>query len=711
MMRKTTVIIFFMVVFGLLAGLAAAGQETAAPDEQDTIGRTPPRLSLMEGQVSFWRPGAEDWSQAQVNTALAPGDQLYAGPESRLEIQIGAQAFVRTGADTQVGLENQEPDFIQFKVTSGRAALDVRSIAPGRMVEVDTPNAAFTIETEGYYRLDVGDTQTVFIARRAGRATAICANGDKVTIGANSALTVEGSDNPSISSWTAPALDALDRWNYARTDLVLENQASARYVSAGTYGIDDLDRYGTWRIVPTYGAVWVPDDVAADWVPYSTGTWMYDSYYGWTWVDNAPWGWAPFHYGRWVRFEGHWCWAPGPRIIRPIYAPALVAFFGEPGVQVSIGIGGPVVGWVALGWGEPLIPWWGRPGFIHRPWWGGWRGPCIVNGRTIHHGSVIHVTEIHTYYNTRFHHAVVAVDRNHFGHGPVTHARLSHLDNRHLRPVHKAPAVRATSVGLLPNDHRGLRPPEAHLKRNVVNAGRIHTRTSDAGHAGSAFQGNSAHRPASGNHAPRVGHTADPRNGSHGSGPFPPTRNQDRYRPERRNEALPSMHRPSVQPPRPPAHVTRPAPPRVPAPTTAAKQHRFYPPEQTAAPRPPRVVNRSAGTRPAPPSPPMAQRNKSAGRIERGHDRGTSPSATHSSPQRPKPGSRPSHDRRSPQGNESDRSYGSAPNVSPPQNHHARSFDRGGDSSGPSQRFERGTSAHDGQGGRNSRGGRHGRGF
>jgi hypothetical protein len=22
--------------------------------------------------------------------------------------------------------------------------------------------------------------------------------------------------------------------------------------------------------------------------------------WGWTWVDNAPWGFAPFHYGRWV---------------------------------------------------------------------------------------------------------------------------------------------------------------------------------------------------------------------------------------------------------------------------------------------------------------------------------------------------------------------------------------------------------------------------
>ena len=27
--------------------------------------------------VSFWRPGGDDWAPAQVNTPLAPGDQLH----------------------------------------------------------------------------------------------------------------------------------------------------------------------------------------------------------------------------------------------------------------------------------------------------------------------------------------------------------------------------------------------------------------------------------------------------------------------------------------------------------------------------------------------------------------------------------------------------------------------------------------------------------
>jgi hypothetical protein len=476
-MRKSGIILLLIIAFGLLARVAPA----AAPDPSDgTIGRTPPRLSYVEGQVSFWRPGTEDWTQAQLNTALAPGDQLFAGPGSRMEIQIGAQAFMRGGADTQIGLESHEPDFLQLKVTTGQASLDVRAITAGRMIEVSTPNAAFLIRTEGYYRLDVGDDHTEFITRRAGRATAISAGGDKIIIGPNEATRVDGPyENPSFANRTAPPLDDLDQWNYARSD-GLKPQQSARYVSPEVYGVSELDRHGTWRVVPTYGAVWIPTAVPVNWAPYSTGVWMHDPFYGWTWVDTMPWGWAPFHYGRWVRYSGSWCWAPGPRVIRPVYAPALVAFYGQPGVQVSIGFSSPVVGWVSLGWGEPLIPWWGRPGFIHRPWWGGWAGPRIVNNRVVHHTTVVRTTEIHVYRNMRERNALVVIDKDRFGRGPVTHADR-HRESHNLRPTHAAPRLgSAHHAGLVPSQHRGIRPPESHLRRPVVttsrNLGAMHPR-------------------------------------------------------------------------------------------------------------------------------------------------------------------------------------------------------------------------------------------
>ena len=105
---------------------------------------------------------------------------------------------------------------------------------------------------------------------------------------------------------------------------------SARYVSPGTYGVSDLDRNGTWRSCPTTAPSGCRPRCRAGWAPYTTGSWTLDPYYGWTWVDTAPWGWAPYHYGRWVSVNGFGAGRRGRWWRRPVYAPALVAFFGGP---------------------------------------------------------------------------------------------------------------------------------------------------------------------------------------------------------------------------------------------------------------------------------------------------------------------------------------------------------------------------------------------
>src|SRR5438552_14368356 len=137
----------------------------AAESEEGAIEAIPPRLSYADGEVSYYRPGAQDWAPAQVNTALAPGDELYTGNRGNLELQVGARAFVRAWGDSQLGLVNHEPNFLQIKVTGGHVALDLRSVESGRAVEIDTPHAAFTIERAGYYRVDVTQTGSSFVTR------------------------------------------------------------------------------------------------------------------------------------------------------------------------------------------------------------------------------------------------------------------------------------------------------------------------------------------------------------------------------------------------------------------------------------------------------------------------------------------------------------------------------------------------------------------
>ena len=445
----------------------------------EAIGVTPPRLSYSEGAVSFWRPGAPDWAPAQINTPLAPGDELYTGNDGNIELQIGGRAYVRGWGDTQVGVANQEPDFLQLKITTGHATVDVRSVDPGRTIEIDTPHAAFTVENAGYYRVDVAPDRTSFVTRRGGRAGMTPAGGQPVAIAPSEEIVLEGVDSASMRSFAAPELDVWDRWNYARTDALIES-TSARYVPPQVYGADDLDHYGNWRVVPTYGSIWVPQGVPAGWAPYSTGRWIYDPHYGWMWVDTAPWGWAPYHYGRWVSVDGYWAWAPGPVVARPVYAPALVAFFAAPGVTVSVGT--PFVSWVALSWGEPLVPWWGRPGFVGRPYWGGWGGPRVVNNVVINKTTVVNVTNVTVYRNTTINNAVVAVRQDGFGRQGVHETRVTQVDVRQLKPVHGALPVKPEPVSFVGSGGRAsVRPPETAMSRSVVATRPVPRRVQDAG--------------------------------------------------------------------------------------------------------------------------------------------------------------------------------------------------------------------------------------
>ncbi len=473
----------------ILLGLILTFIWGVSPAISEEIGRTPPRLSFVDGQASFYRPGAPDWVEAQVNTPLAPGDQLYTGSPGNIELQIGARAFVRGWANTQIGLENHDPDFMQFKVTSGYAAFDLRDLPAGNTVEVDTPNAAFTINNPGYYRVNVDGERTTFITRKGGSAVATPVGGRSLTIAPSEEVVLDGTNDPAISAYAAPEPDVWDQWNYDRTNDLIE-AVSARYVSPQAYGTDDLDRHGTWRVVPTYGSVWFPGGVAAGWAPYSDGTWIMDPYYGWTWVDRAPWGWAPYHYGRWVSVSGYWAWAPGPVVVRPVYAPALVAFVGGPGLSVSMSFGSaPTVGWVALGWGEPCVPWWGRPGFIHRPWWGGWGGPHYVNDVVVHHDHIVHVDDIHYYHHMKQGHGVMAVHEKHFGRGPVHPIHVDRVDTKQVRLHQAVSSKHATPASFVPHDKKGQRPPQESFHRPVVATRRPHVEPKQYTHMQEPRQG------------------------------------------------------------------------------------------------------------------------------------------------------------------------------------------------------------------------------
>ena len=314
------------------------------------------RIGYMQGPVSFAPAGDDSWVEARLNRPITIGDSLWTDDNARTELQFGA-ATVRLDEYTSVQLLNLDDRAIQLQLVQGRINVTTRSLRNGETIEIATPNVAFTIRQAGDYRIDVDprdNATTVSVRRGAGD---VYGEGEAFTLRSNDAARFFGTDLRQREFYSLAPRDDFDRWARGR-DRRVETSVSARYVSSEVVGYADLDQYGSWSSQPTYGNVWFPREVSREWAPYRYGHWSWIDPWGWSWVDDAPWGFAPFHYGRWSSFDGRWGWVPGPVNVRPVYAPALVAFVGGANFSLTVSSGpvGNGIGWFPLAPGEVYRP-------------------------------------------------------------------------------------------------------------------------------------------------------------------------------------------------------------------------------------------------------------------------------------------------------------------------------------------------------------------
>ena len=353
---KTRTLWLGTAVLASIAFLLQASTIAKAQDDDDQ-GQDPPgrvaRLNFVQGSVSFRPAGEDDWVNSVPNRPMVAGDDLWADEDSRAEVHVGSAA-IRLGAKTGITFLALDDHTTQIRLAQGSLILNVRHVDDDDAYEIDTPNIAFSLLQPGEYRLDVSEDgsqtiTTVFHGR--GRVTG---GGFTYTVIGNQSATFTGNnDHLDYDLQQLPDRDDFDGWAFNRDER--EDQSdSANYVSREMTGYEDLDANGDWSYVAGYGPCWRPRGVVVGWAPYRFGHWVYVGPWGWTWVEDEPWGFAPFHYGRWASVNGGWFWVPGPVVVRPVWAPALVAFVGGgPGFHFSAGVG---VGWFPLGPGEVFVP-------------------------------------------------------------------------------------------------------------------------------------------------------------------------------------------------------------------------------------------------------------------------------------------------------------------------------------------------------------------
>jgi hypothetical protein len=326
------------------------------------------RVSLLEGDVTYQRTDLDRWVDLSVNTPILEGDKIWVGRGGRAEVEFENGGFVRLSENTIMEFsrlaEINSRDGVEVHLVQGLASFEAR---PEPAFAIQTPLFSARLNDVASFRVDV---------ETDGSGRLVVFSGKLEVSGASTRLFVRNGEVIRFLSQDADRYyletnyvkDAWDRWNEERQDYLSKiTQEQFHYGDRG-WTTADLYNYGSWYDVPTYGRVWRPASVEADWVPFRSGRWCWYSSFGWTWVSYEPWGWIPYHYGRWANVNGYgWSWVPGPRYVS--WCPGAVNW-----VQ-----GTQWVGWV------PLAP--------HEPWYGHGHGGAnvFVSKNFGHRGAVTYL--------------------------------------------------------------------------------------------------------------------------------------------------------------------------------------------------------------------------------------------------------------------------------------------------------------------------------
>jgi FecR protein len=660
-------------------------KQSAAQDYDDPPGRVA-RLGYMQGSVSFRPAGEDDWVGAVPNRPMTTGDQVWTDQNSRAEIQLGS-AVIRLAPNTGFSFLNLDDKSIQMQLTSGAISATVRRLDGGDDFEVDTPNQAFTALQPGHYRFDAsedGNYTVISVREGMGEATG---GGQTFTLRAGQAGTFSGTDQLYADVEPLEQPDDFEVWCAGR-DHRYEISRSAHYLSHDVVGYEDLDDYGDWRDDSNYGHVWFPNQVEAGWAPYHTGHWAWISPWGWTWVDDSSWGYAPFHYGRWVSLGGRWGWVAGPPAVHAVYAPALVVFIGG-----GPGAFGGNVGWFPLGPREVFVPSYHvTPAYVNR---------VNVSNTTV---NVTQVTNVYnttiinktrtitnvTYVNRSVQGAVTAVPRTAFVSAQPVNRAAVRMNSQAIAsaPLSARVPVAPTNVSVLgahaATAGRVAAPPAAVANRQVVAkrtpppAPVPFAKQQQAleAHPGQPLARNEVQKlqpaAATGSRAmvrtappakaatPNVGHPASlpGRAGTTGPAGRPTPEPNRPPAPDSRHQTTPANSRPSAntplnrsEPSTPTPNVNRPSPepnrPPVAQPKPSQENRATPPPARNDHPPSAQPNNRPAPDRPSPEPnrPPVAQPKPPQ------ENRATPPPARNDRPPSAQPNNRPAPNRPSPEPN------------------------------------------------------------
>jgi len=224
------------------------------------------RISLIEGDVQIKTPDAGDWGYASINTPLAEGDQVWAPPGGRVELQLNSGTYIRLDQDSALQILSMDKDSSQFYLSQGYAYI-YNNAPRGSVIQVDTPDASTRAFNKAIFRIDMSEQYTDVSVYKGYVETEN--NVGRTRINAGQMVSLGQNTNGELAPMGPP--DDWETWNKMRNDRVYaQSDAGSRYLPSELRSYSsDFDSYGRWVNVPEYGNVWTPTvTVGASWSPY-----------------------------------------------------------------------------------------------------------------------------------------------------------------------------------------------------------------------------------------------------------------------------------------------------------------------------------------------------------------------------------------------------------------------------------------------------------
>ena len=316
----------------LISGAMLAAQQTtpqaatsdkaaATTSSQSPASSTPDiqpravRLSEMQGEVKVDRNLGSGFEDALLNLPITQGMKLGTGA-GLAEVEFEDNSLLLLTPYTTVefpllALQGSGSTASTIDVERGEVYVDLARKA-GNEFRLVFGSDNVLLEPSSHVRLQL-TSDRASLAVISGKVQVQSPAG-ATAVEKNKTIDIALADPANFSVDKHVLASSYDGWEQGAVDYHQHYASNiASLDPTRRYGISDLDYYGHFVNVAGCGRLWRPYLASAAWDPFTNGTWVWYPGAGYSWVSPYPWGWTPYHSGRWEYCSTGWGWRPGKK--------------------------------------------------------------------------------------------------------------------------------------------------------------------------------------------------------------------------------------------------------------------------------------------------------------------------------------------------------------------------------------------------------------